>query len=114
MHELSVALAILEMADREVGKNPVRRVRELTLEVGVFSGIDVEALEFALTMTFRNTIFEEARVRIIPREGKGSCSQCGNDFPMAEIWTRCPVCNSPAQRIIRGEELRFLSLEVED
>ena len=114
MHELSLALAILEMAGKEVAKSNGGKVCELTLEVGVFSGVDAEALEFALAMSVKNTIFEGSSIRIIPKEGKGICANCGNEFGMAETWSRCPRCSGPADRIVQGEELRFLSLTVED
>ncbi len=114
MHELSLALTILDMAGKEAAKHNSHKVRELTLEVGAFSGVDAEALEFALTMAVKTTIFDGTAIRIIRKGGRGVCSACGNRFDMAETWSCCPSCGKPAEKIIQGEELRFLSLTVDD
>jgi len=114
MHELSMALSIIDKVAREVDKNNVGKVTGIALEIGTLSGIDAEALKFALTFAAKNTVMESAKVTIVHTEGLGRCYHCNQDFRMAEIWTPCPVCNIPAGRILNGEELKFLSLTVND
>lgn len=114
MHELSLAMSILDVAAQEVEKNNAGRVQEIQLEVGALSGVDAEALKFALSFATKNTVLEGASVMIIPAEGLGSCFRCNRSFTMTEVWTPCPVCNMPAGKILQGEELKFLSLTVDD
>ena len=114
MHELSLAMTILDVAAEEVIKNNAGIVREIQLEVGTLSGVDAEALKFALLFAAKSTVLEGASVIIIPAEGLGRCFRCDHSFNMTEIWTLCPVCHMPAGKIIQGEELKFLSLTVDE
>jgi len=114
MHELSLAMSILDVAAKEIEKYNTVRVQEIQLEVGALSGVDAEALEFALSFAVKNSFLEGASVKIIHTEGLGLCSRCNDSFIMAEVWTPCPSCNLPAWKILKGEELRFLSLTVND
>jgi hydrogenase nickel incorporation protein HypA/HybF len=113
MHELSLALRILDISSEEIKKTEGRTALEMTLEVGVFSGVDASALGFALEMAARNTPFEHTRVNIQEKEGRGLCSGCGTEFPMKELYSVCPECGQPAQRIVQGEELRLVSLSLD-
>ncbi|MBE0647764.1 MAG: hydrogenase maturation nickel metallochaperone HypA [Bacteroidales bacterium] len=113
MHELSLALSILDATSQEMAKNDAGRVQEIKLEVGMLSGVDPEALKFALSVAMESSILEGASVIISSTEGVGQCSQCDHSFPMPEMWTTCPVCRMPAGKILQGEELKIVSLTVD-
>jgi hydrogenase nickel incorporation protein HypA/HybF len=114
MHELSLALAIVEMAVGEAEKSNGCAVQEIEIEVGVLSGVDADALEFALSLAVKNTKLEHAAVRIIHTKGLGRCNLCDRSFVMNEAWTPCPGCNMPAGQILNGKELRIVSMVVDD
>ena len=114
MHELSLAMAIVEMAVGEAEKNDTGPVQEIELEVGALSGVDTDALEFALSLAVKDTYLEHATVKIFVIAGSGWCNQCGLSFVMEDVLTTCPGCNMPAGKILGGEELRIVSLVVDD
>jgi len=114
MHELSLAMSILDMVEKEVGNNNAGSVNKIQLEVGTLSGVDAEALKFALSFAAKNTVLDGASIMIILTEGLGRCYHCNRSFVMTEVWTPCPVCNVPAGKILEGEELKFLSITVDD
>jgi len=80
MHELSLAMSILDVAAKEIEKYNTVRVQEIQLEVGALSGVDAEALEFALSFAVKNSFLEGASVKIIHTEGLGLCSRCNDSL----------------------------------
>jgi len=114
MHELTLALAIVEMAVSEAEKNHAGPIGEIEIEVGSLSGVDADALEFVLPFAAMNTRLERTAVKMIRTEGKGWCPRCDRAFAMAEAWTQCPLCGTPAGKILSGEELRIVSMMVND
>ena len=48
MHELSIALSILDLVALEAIKQKAREVKEIELEVGRLAGVDISALAFSI------------------------------------------------------------------
>ena len=47
MHELSIALSIVELAAKEAHKENAKEVKEIELEIGEMAGIDTDKTQFA-------------------------------------------------------------------
>ena len=114
MHELSIAEHIVEIAVDALSANGNATVREIELEIGTLSGIEIDALTFAMDVVVRNTPLEHAELRIQRVQGRGSCNLCGAEFDMDDFFTPCPSCGSTNCDILRGEEMRVKSLLVND
>ena len=112
MHELSIVLGIVDIASEEVKKANARKVEEINLEVGSLSGIEMEALDFALECGTRHTVLEGSEISIDKIEAKSRCHQCGNVFWVKDYFDPCPVCHEWANELIQGKELRIKSLVV--
>lgn len=113
MHELSIALEIIDIVEEYARKAEAGIVREIEIEVGTLSGVVIEALEFALDAAVENTILEKADRRFIEIPAMGRCGSCGIEFGTDGYPTRCPECAAPAVEIINGRELRVKSLTVD-
>ncbi len=113
MHELSIAMSVIEIADEYAAKENATVVKEIEIEVGELSGVVLDALEFAMEVAVRNTILEQARCHYIRIPGVARCKKCGNEFSTTNLYTPCPKCNSFEQEFISGRELRVKSLMVE-
>jgi Zn finger protein HypA/HybF involved in hydrogenase expression len=48
MHEMSIALAICQMAEDRLGADALRQVTQVGLTVGDASGVELSSLEFCL------------------------------------------------------------------
>jgi Zn finger protein HypA/HybF involved in hydrogenase expression len=62
VHEMSLALEICRIAEEQVGRETLPRVREVGLLVGADSGVEPENLEFCLQALLAHPPFEGARV----------------------------------------------------
>jgi len=112
MHELSIALSIIDIAEQEVKKNDAKEVVEIELEIGKMSGIEPYALDFAWDQAIINTVLEKADRKTQYIEGRAKCQDCGNEFNIENIFDECPSCKSYIKELKSGKELRVKSLTV--
>ena len=113
MHELSLAMEVVELAAREAQKHGVSRILEMEIDVGDLSGVDAETFQSALEMVVGNTLLEKTLIRVMCKPGRGVCSDCNEEFEMRERLSRCPLCNGFPSEISGGEEFRVVSLVAE-
>jgi hydrogenase nickel incorporation protein HypA/HybF len=110
MHELSIAMSIVEIAEENAQQSNVKSISEIQLEIGELSGVVHEALEFAMEEAVKNTILKNAKRIIISIPGKVKCLQCLHEFEVDDIFTPCPICSSFENDVIAGKELRVKSM----
>ena len=113
MHELSIAISIVDTVIKQAAMASANRVSEVELEIGVLSGIEYESLEFALGVAAKDTILEETLFRIKRVEAVAECPECEHLYTPDGMFSHCPECNKPGIRLIRGTELQIKSLLVE-
>ncbi|MEX0680939.1 MAG: hydrogenase maturation nickel metallochaperone HypA [Balneolales bacterium] len=112
MHELSIAIRIVDIAVQEATDAGAQAVTDLDVEVGSLSGVVIEALDFAMQEAVRNTILEHARVNIIKIMARARCKQCHNEFETDDWFDLCPHCQSVDLEILQGRKLQVKSLKV--
>ena len=113
MHEFSLAIEVINLAQREAEKNQAATIREITIEVGDLSGVEADAFESALELLVRDSMLENAKINIIRASGKGKCNACNFEFEMKYRMATCPKCQCFPSEISGGEEFRVVSLVVE-
>jgi len=112
MHELSIAIGIVEIAEKEAQKAGVNQVKKIDLEIGTLSGVEIPSLEFAWPMAVENSVLQNAERQIITIEAKAKCLDCGHTFDIQNTFDTCPKCGSYFKDIYQGKELRVKSLEI--
>ena len=112
MHELSIALGIVDIAEKETAKANANQVDIIELEIGTLAGIEFESLDFVWPSAVKNTVLEKAIKKINIVHGEAQCSDCDTIFKLDNIYDACPNCNSYLKGILKGKELLVKSLEV--
>lgn len=113
MHEMSIAIQIVEIAEREARKDKAAKIKSVELEIGTLSGVVIEALQFALESAVKNTLLQNSTLLIDTVPGLCRCSVCKHEFESNEVYTICNQCGSMEVAIIKGNEMRVKSLLVE-
>lgn len=113
MHELSIAISIVDLAIDQANRASVERVTEVELDIGKLSGIEYEALEFSLEVATRDTLLENTRFRINRVDPVAECPECKHLYTPEGMFSHCPQCRKAGVRLIRGTELQIKSLLVE-
>jgi hydrogenase nickel incorporation protein HypA/HybF len=115
MHELSIALSLVEMASAaaaDAGAGPITAVH---LRLGAMSGVVREALEFSFEIAAEGTPLEGARLAIEELPLIIHCPVCDQDVqPAGPTSFRCPQCNTPSANVVQGRELDLVALEFAD
>ena len=113
MHEVSVALRLLEIIEGKCQEEGFQWVESVRVRVGSASGILPEAFSFAFEAAKKDTIAGEAKFIIDVVPLGGLCSRCGNQFITEEAYIlECPTCSSTSFKINQGYELELVELEV--
>ena len=112
MHELSIAMGIVKIAEDETAKVNAEKVTKIQLEIGVLAGVEIDSLNFVWDSAVQNSVLENAEKEIIVINGIGKCVDCDAVFDMENIYDCCPKCGSNFKGILKGKELKVKSLEV--
>ncbi len=115
MHELSIALGIVDAATEEAARQNASRVCAVHLRLGPLSGVVKEALEFAYEASCYGTILAGSQLIIEDQPVVVYCSACHAERTLLSIQRFvCPDCGAATPRVISGRELELAALEVED
>jgi hydrogenase nickel incorporation protein HypA/HybF len=113
MHELSLALDVLDIVMKEADKNNVTVIHEIHLDVGELSGVETDVLKTALEITGKSSLIGNAKISVNKIPGKGMCKLCNMEFGMGSFMDVCPICHSSPSEISGGKEFRLRSIVAE-
>jgi hydrogenase nickel incorporation protein HypA/HybF len=111
MHELSIAEALVEIAERHARG---RRVTRVEVKVGHLRQVVPSALEFAFELVAQGTVVEGAGLELFEVAAAGTCRGCGAETPLPGFPLLCEHCGGFDVEVTRGEELLVDSLELEE
>jgi hydrogenase nickel incorporation protein HypA/HybF len=111
MHELSIAEAIVVVAERHAAG---RAVQAVDVRVGHLRQVVPGALEFAFELTAKGTCLEGAELRIEHVPAAGHCRACGAESVLEGFPLMCAACGALDVEVMAGEELLVDSLELEE
>jgi hydrogenase nickel incorporation protein HypA/HybF len=112
MHELSIAMSIVDMALEEAESRKVV-IDAVYLDVGLLSGVVADALLFSYEMACKGTPLEGSRLVIRELPVEVYCPCCRAEKALNSMqWFCCPECGTPTSEVIHGKELAITGLEV--
>ncbi len=114
VHETGIAMEVLRIADESLSGRPVRRVTALRLTVGRWSGVEPEALRFALEALSAGSRFDGCRVEISVVDPRFRCDACGEEYAGEHYLEPCPSCGQTAGALVAGDEMTLDAIEVEE
>ena len=114
MHEFSIAMSIIEIAEEEARAVNSSNILSIELNVGTMAGIEYYALDTALEMAVKNTLLENASVKVNKIQARAVCTDCNHEFDISSAFDICPNCKGLFSNVISGKELKIKSIVVED
>ncbi|MBM4067426.1 MAG: hydrogenase maturation nickel metallochaperone HypA [Planctomycetes bacterium] len=113
MHELAIALSILDVAAEEARNRGLGKVRQIHLRLGPLSGVVKEALLPAFELARATSPLTDATLVIEDMPILIACPRCRVERPVQSLQDHgCAVCGAPAE-VTGGRELEIVALEVE-
>jgi hydrogenase nickel insertion protein HypA len=116
MHELAIATSLAESLIEYQKKNAVK-INAAHIKVGVLSGVDPAALEFAWEPALENfpdSGLGQCRLDIRTALVKHTCRSCGASFEFDNWQLLCPKCQQETLRRESGSEFILESVEIEN
>jgi hydrogenase nickel incorporation protein HypA/HybF len=114
MHELSIAVSMVEMATEEAARRGGAQVRAVHLKLGPLSGVVKEALLFSYTVACEGTPLEGSQLLIEDVPVIVYCQTCESETaPVSLQQFCCSVCDTPTPEVLRGKELEVVALEIQ-
>ena len=112
MHELSIAISIVEVAQEEAEKRG-EKVSAVHLRLGALSGVVKEALLSSYEMACFNTPLEGSQLIIEDVAVIVFCPKCQTQRPLNSVqWFCCSECGTPTPEVVQGKELEVFALEM--
>ena len=114
MHELSIAMSIVEAAVDEAQRRGVQ-VSAVHLRLGALAGVVKDALLFSYEVACQNTPLAGSKLIVEDVPVVVFCPQCKEKRTLTSVQSfACPECDTPTMDIVQGKELEVFALEVED
>jgi hydrogenase nickel incorporation protein HypA/HybF len=115
MHELSIAMSLVDAACEEADRLGNVRVAALHLRLGPLSGVVKDALEFSFDLATEGTVIAGARLEVEETAVIVFCPDCRAERELPGLQSfRCPVCGGESADVVGGRDLELVSMEVLD
>lgn len=111
MHEL----ALCEAISRSVSSHAAgARVRSVQLRIGALRQVVPETLSYCWSVVSRGALLDgsELVVELVP--GEVLCTDCQTRTTLDSFRFACAGCGGKATRVVAGEELLIVSIEIDD
>ena len=114
MHELSIAMSIVEFAEEEA----VRRggkINAVHLKLGALAGVVKSALQSSYEMACQNTPLQGSQLIVEEIPVVVHCPSCRADCQLSSIqFFECVECGAPTSEVVQGRELEVVALEIQE
>jgi hydrogenase nickel incorporation protein HypA/HybF len=112
MHELSIAMSIVDLAQEEAQQRGVQ-VSAVHLKLGALSGVVKDALLFSYEMACDDTPLKGTRLVIEEVPVVVFCPSCKAQRPLSSMQLFCCAeCGTPSPEVVQGKELEVVALEI--
>lgn len=112
MHEMSLCQSIREVIEDRARADGFAEVKLVRLEIGRFSCVEKQALEFAFDAAMRGSVAAGARLEICDLPGRAMCYDCMKEVEIDDRFSPCPICGGTMLMPVAGDEMRIKNLEV--
>jgi hydrogenase nickel incorporation protein HypA/HybF len=113
MHELSIAMSLVDLAQEEAQQRGVQ-VTALRVKVGALSGVVKEALLSSYEMAAHDTPLQGSQLIIEDVPAVIFCPKCRAPRPISSVQLFCcNDCGTLASEIVQGKELQLVALEIQ-
>lgn len=113
MHEYSIVQALLTQCEEIAKENEAESVTKIVVKIGKMSGVEPYLLESAFNTFKEQTICHNAEFVLNVQPLTIECNQCKTITELEKIFYKCPQCESLDVRVIDGEDMYLMTLEME-
>ena len=114
MHELSIAMSIVDLAQEEAARRGAK-VTAVHFKLGALAGVVKTALMSSYEMACEDTLLQGSQLIVEEIPVMVYCSRCQMRRPLSSIQLFCCAeCGTPTSEVVQGKELEVVALEIEE
>jgi hydrogenase nickel incorporation protein HypA/HybF len=113
MHELALTQSILRIVEEAAQGHEVKRVKEVRLKIGDYSGVVPQSLAYYFDLLSRDTVAAGAQLRLERLPLLMTCRSCRWQGEIDKHHIQCPQCGCIDLHLDQGREFYVESIEVE-
>jgi hydrogenase nickel incorporation protein HypA/HybF len=114
VHELSIALGIIDVAAEELERQGGGAIVAVHIKVGALSGVVKQALQSAFELAREGSVLEQSSLLIEDVPLAILCPACGREREVESLADlRCRWCGRQETTIVKGRELEVVAMELE-
>jgi len=114
MHEMSIAMNIVEIAVQTAAREKARKISTIELEIGPLAGVTVDALTFCFEAASRDTPAQGAELQIHSKKIFGRCLSCDLEHEILGFCDQCRECGGLLTHPQEGDGMRITAITVDD
>ena len=111
MHEMSIAVALLDQLEDLAREHGFARVDSVTVRAGELRGIVPEAMDVAFREAAVGGVAEGARLELEFVPAAAHCRACGHRFAPEVDFYRCDRCGQADVDLVAGMDILLTSIE---
>jgi len=112
LHEYSIVQSLLDSCEEHAKQNDSTNVTKVVVKIGVLSGVEPDLLQTAFDTFKEKTVCENAEFIINHQKVVIECMDCNTTSTLEKNEFSCPKCQSNMIKVIDGEEMYLMSLEL--
>ncbi len=113
MHEFSIVQSLLGLIEENAKQNNAKSVSKVIVKIGKMSGVEPHLLKIAFDTFKEKTICENAELEMIIQDVIAKCENCGEEFTVEDYKFVCPKCEGFDLKILDGEDMYLMSIEID-
>ncbi|WP_321468090.1 hydrogenase maturation nickel metallochaperone HypA [Halarcobacter sp.] len=113
MHEYSIVQSLLDSCEEHAKQNESSKVTKVIVKIGVLSGVEPDLLQTAFDTFKEKTVCDNAQFIINHQKIVIHCLSCDEESVLEKNEFLCPKCKSNQVKVIDGEDMFLMSLEME-
>ncbi len=113
MHEMSIALNIIDIVLEAAKQERAQRINSIQVEIGAMAGVIPEALTFCFSEAQKNTLAAGAQIDFVITPATAFCAACQHTFPAFERAVPCPRCGDMVVQMNGGTALKVKKINID-
>lgn len=113
MHEYSIVQSLIESCEEHAKVNSASKVTKVVVKIGVMSGVEPHLLREAFELFKEETICHGCEFVMNIQKVKIECGSCALTSELEKNEYCCPACEGVDIKIIDGEDMFLMQLELE-
>ncbi|MCS3433489.1 hydrogenase maturation nickel metallochaperone HypA [Klebsiella sp. BIGb0407] len=114
MHEITLCQNAVEIMQQFGRQNNARKITAVWMEIGAFSCVEPEAVQFCFELACRETLAEGCELHLETPQAESWCYHCQQEITLlSPSVLLCPICGGRDVRVVADDGMKIKRIEIE-